>query len=99
VPRGSRLRSATAKKIKMADDAADVPKSKIMAAMPKSASSASPVRYWGGIIYTAAKARKFRALKVRGDNWSEASAAWGSDKPSKDAWRKCVKAIEDHHAK
>jgi len=93
------VKTSTAKKIKMADDAADVPKSKIMAAMPKSASNASPVRYWGGIIYTAAKARKFRALKVRGDNWSEASAAWGSDKPSKDVWRKCVKAIEDHHAK
>ena len=75
----------------------EVPRSKIMAAIPKNTANAKPVRYWGGIIYTAAKAKKFRALKVRGDNYTEASASWGSDKPSKEAWRKCVKAIEDHH--
>lgn len=93
-------KKGTPKKIKAeCDDADEVPKSKIMAAMPKSLSSAHPVRYWGGIIYTAVKARKFRALKVRGDSYTEASAAWGSDKPSKEAWRKCVKAIEDHHSK
>lgn len=83
-------------KIKTEDDD-EVPKSKIMAAMPKGAASAAPVRYWGGVIYTATKAKKFRALKERGNNNSEASASWGGDKPTKEAWRKCVKAIEDHH--
>ena len=85
-------------KTKIKTEAEDeVPKSKIMSAMPKDTANAKPVRYWGGIIYTASKARKFRALKVRGDNYTEASASWGSDRPSKDAWRKRVKAIEDHH--
>ena len=82
--------------------AAEVPKAKILAAMPRlpgDGSSPKPVRYWGGIIYTAAKAKKFRALRVAGDRWSEASASWGADKPTKAAWAKCVKAINDHHKK
>ena len=91
------------KESELAEEEADVPKSRIMASMPKNlpkdGSSPRPVRYWGGVIYTAAKAKKFRALRVRGDRWSEASAVWGGDKPSKEAWRKCVEAIEAHRKK
>ena len=75
------------------DDDDEVPKSKIMASMPsipKDGSSPRPVKYWGGIIYTATKAKKFRALKKRGDRYTEASASWGTDKPTKAAWTKCV---------
>ena len=89
-------------KRKAAADDDEVPKSKIhkaMPALPKDGSSPKPVKYWGGIIYTAAKAKKFRALKVRGNPYTEASASWGGDKPTKEAWTKCVKAIEEHHQK
>lgn len=84
------------------DDAPEVPKSRILQSMPKLPSDGSnpePVRYNGGIIYTAQKTKKFRALKVRGNNYTEASAAWGGAKPTKDAWTKCVKAIEQYHKK
>ncbi len=91
------------KESELAEEEADVPKSRIMASMPKNlpkdGSSPRPVRFRGGVIYTAAKAKKFRALRVRGDRWSEASANWGGDKPSKEAWRKCVDAIEAHRKK
>ena len=89
-------------KVKKEADDDDVPKSKILKAMPhipKDGSSPKPVRYWGGVIYTAIKAKKFRALKERGNNYTEASASWGGSKPSKEAWVKCIKAIEKHHSK
>ena len=89
-------------KVKKEADDDDVPKSKILKAMPpipKDRSSPKPVRYWGGVIYTAIKAKKFRALKERGNNYTESSASWGGSKPSKEAWVKCVKAIEKHHSK
>ena len=85
------------------DEDAVVPKARIMSVMPKKLSANSPnpkpVRYWGGVIYTAVKAKKFRALKVRGDAYTESSAAWGGDQPSKEAWKKCVSAIEQHYKK
>jgi hypothetical protein len=89
-------------KVKKEADDDDVPKSKILKAMPlipKDGSPPKPVRYWGGVIYTAIKAKKFRALKERGNNNSEASASLGGSKPSKEAWAKCVKAIEKHNSK
>ena len=55
------------------------------------------VHYKQGVIYTAIKARKFRAIKVRGNYLTEASAGWGKSAVTKKAaWGKCVKAIEDH---
>ena len=99
-PKKEQKKSPNTEPKKEPDD--EVPKSKIMQSMPKlpsDGSSPKPVKYWGGIIYTAAKAKKFRALKVRGDAYTEASASWGGDKPSKAAWVKCVKAIDDHHKK
>ena len=89
-------------KVKKEEDDEDIPKSKILKAipaLPKDGSAPKPVKYWGGIIYTAIKAEKFRALKERGNNYSEASASWGGSKPSKEAWVKCVKAIENHRGK
>jgi len=82
------------------DDADEVPKARILQSMPKlpsDGSSPKPVKYWGGIIYTARKAKKFRALKVRGNVNTEASSSWGGDTPTKAAWAKCVAAIEAHH--
>ena len=96
------IKAEPKKAVKKEAPAEEVPKAKILAAMPRlpgDGSSPKPVRYWGGIIYTAAKAKKFRALRVAGDRWSEASASWGADKPTKAAWAKCVKAINDHHKK
>ena len=89
-------------KVKKEADDDDVPNSKILKAIPpipKDGSSPKPVRYWGGVIHTAIKAKKFRALKERGNNYTGSSASWGGSKPSKEAWVKCVKAIEKHHSK
>lgn len=69
-----------------------------MPSLPKDGSNPKPVQYWGGIIYTARAAKKFRALKVKGDTYTEASASWGSDKPSKASWDKCVSAIKNHYS-
>lgn len=103
VAKPAAAKEASPKKRRSAkDDVADVPKSRIFQSMPKlspDGSNPEPVRYNGGIIYTAQSKKKFRALKVRGDAYTEASAAWGGAKPSKDAWAKCVKAIEQHHKK
>ena len=58
-----------------------------------------PVNYRGGVLYTSFASRQFRALKVKGDKWTEKSSAWGGAKPSMDAWKKCVTAIDDHYDK
>jgi hypothetical protein len=52
------------------------------------------VVYGKGIIYTSRHKKSFRALRVRGDNYTESSRSWGGDKPTKAAWASCVKAIE-----
>ena len=97
-----KVKSEPMKAKKAKPEAEEIPKNKIMHAMPRLPSDGSnpkPVKYWGGVIYTARKSGKFRALRNRGDNYSETSAAWGSVKPSKDAWQKCVKAIESERKK
>ena len=74
-----------------------VPKSKIMSAMPKMPADGSnppPVLYKDGVIYTSQKDRKFRALKNRGDRYSERSKTWVSKKPTKANWVFAVKHIE-----
>ena len=68
-----------------------------MPSLPKDGSSPKPVKYWGGIIYTSRAGKKFRALKVKGDTYTEASAAWGSDKPTKSSWDRCCAAIYNHY--
>ena len=68
-----------------------------MPVMPKNGSSPKPVRYWGGVIYTARASKKFRALKVAGNNYTEASASWGGEKPTQASWNKCLDAIHSHY--
>ena len=69
-------------------------KSQIMQACPKGASP--PVLYKGGVIYTVEKSQVFRALKVRGNKYTEASCAWGVKRTKVEAWAKVVQAIEQH---
>ena len=48
------------------DEITGVPKAQIMKMMPKATNpdaKVKPVHYWGGVIYTAVKMKKFRALK------------------------------------
>ena len=77
-------------------------KAKIMKVMPskigKDGKNPKRVNYKGGCIYAPFKAKKFRALKVRGDNYTEASASWGQAAPSSKAWKRCVEAIDKHEA-
>ena len=59
-----------------------------------------PVHYRGGVIYTSWVTKKFRALKIRGDKWSEKSCGWGgSSVPTKSAWKDAVGAIDSHNDK
>ena len=81
--------------------AAVEPQSKVkpkMPLLPRDGSSPTPVKYWGGIIYTARASKKFRALKVKGNAYTEASASWGREKPTKAAWDKCLTAIHNHYS-
>ena len=73
----------------------------ILKLMPKRVSGTekvSPIVYNGGIIYTSFAKRNFRALRTRGDNYSEHSAAWRSDQPTADAWRNVVTSINEARA-
>ena len=75
-------------------DPAEIAKKDILAAMPKSRTAPDPVHYRGGVIYTVPKKHKFRALRTRGDRYSEKSSTWSSSKPQKVAWKECVDAID-----
>ena len=69
----------------------------IMKSMPKRVTPAkkvAPVVYNGGIIYTSFAKRNFRALRIRGDNYSEQSARWKADQPTAVAWKTVVKSID-----
>ena len=77
----------------------EIPKSKILKAMPcvqSSTGTVKPVHYWGGVIYTVARQRKFRALRQRDDKYSECSATWGNNRSQQDAWAHVTKSIEDY---
>ena len=74
----------------------DAGKHSIKNSMPKvGPDGAAPVRYNGGVIYTAIKDCCFRVLTTMGDNYSEKRARWGDTKPSKPSWAMAVKAIDD----
>ena len=97
-----KAKPAVKRRMSCKDEIVEVPKSKILKAMPKvnaSKTNASPIHYWGGVIYTAMQAKRFRALKVRGDVYTEKQSSWGKTKTPSAAWNECVKAIEDHHKK
>ena len=88
-------------KKKVKEEITEVAKAQIMKMMPKATNpdaKVKPVHYWGGVIYTAVKMKKFRALKVRGDNYSECSRQWGGgSRTQKEAWADCVRATEARH--
>ena len=42
------------------------------------------------------KEHKFRCLKVRGDNYSEISKAWGTKRTRQQAWKECIDAVDAH---
>ena len=76
-----------------------MPPQKIRSSMPKftnGTQTVQPVHYKGGVIYTALKAKMFRALRVRGDNYSEKACSFKVRSP-KEAWSDAVSAIDKHH--
>jgi hypothetical protein len=78
--------------------AKEVSQADILNAMPKdkAAGNPDPVLYRGGVVYTLQPKKMFRALKVKGDKWTEKSAGWGKTKTKKEAWKACIDAIDDH---
>ena len=77
----------------------EVTPKKIRSSMPNVTGGTHPVQpvhYKGGVIYTALKARMFRALRVRGDNYSEKACSFKVRSP-KEAWIDAVAAIDSHH--
>ena len=82
---------------KVGGEVVEVTKANISAAFPTGALSA-PVFYNGGVIYTVPKSKMFRALRVRGDKWTETQGRWGGSMTQQEAWQKVVDAIDKHHA-
>ena len=78
--------------------AKEVSQADILKAMPKDKAEGNPdpVLYRGGVVYTLQPKKMFRALKVKGDKWTEKSAGWGKTKTKKEAWKACIDAIDDH---
>ena len=74
----------------------EVDKKQIKAAMPQDDATSQPVLYNGGIVYTVHKAHKFRALRVRGDAYTESSASWGKTRTKSEAWSTVIRAIDKH---
>ena len=50
-------------------------------------------------MYTSMAKKKFRALRVRDDAYTEKSVSWGSARTKKEAWKEAIKAIDDHDIK
>ena len=57
-----------------------------------------PLLYKTGIIYTVSKSNMFRALRIRGDKYTESSCGWGKSRTKQEAWTKVVQAIDKHRA-
>ena len=89
-----------AKGEKVKAELAEVSKKDIMQSMPKvGPDGAPPVRYNGGVIYTALTTCSFRVLTTRGDKYSEKGCGkWGGKEPTKAAWTAAIKAIDDARA-
>ena len=69
-----------------------MPKGK-MPKMPGGDNNPPAVHYLQGVIYTVAKEKKFRGLKIRGNPYTETSASW-KQVGMKEAWGKVNKAFE-----
>jgi len=79
----------------------EVPKSLILKKRPRlpaDGSNPAPVFYNGGVIYTSRSIKKFRALRKRGDKYSEKAAGWtpGTHGDMETAWKVAVKAIDEY---
>ena len=74
----------------------EVANKNITKAMPKDDATTKPIWYNGGIVYTVHKSKKFRALRVRGDNYTESSASWGKSRTKSEAWSIVIRAIDKH---
>ena len=79
----------------------EVPKSEILKRQPKlpsDGSNPSPVFYKGGVIYTSRSVKKFRALRRRGDKYSEKASGWtaGCHKTMSAAWKSAVNSIDEY---
>jgi len=86
------------KAVRMKKEEPEVPKSAIMKSMPKfpaDGSNPPPVRYNGGVIYTSLAVRRFRALRKRGDKYSELGASFATSS-KKEAWETVVKGIDKY---
>ena len=66
---------------------------------PSDGCNPAPVRYRGGVVYTSWATKKFRALRERGNRYSEACCQWGDAKPNPGAWKKAINAIDAHYDK
>ena len=85
--------------VKVKEQVHEVAKPGILKAMPKAGEGhPAAVHYNGGVIYTCVTQHKFRCLKVRGDNYSEISKAWGTKRTRQQAWKECIDAVDAHHA-
>ena len=101
VGKAAKLKAEKSGKLKVCAklEPVDVDKAHIMKAMPSAANSTqhvAPVTYNGGVVYTILKQKKFRALRVKGDRYTETSATWGTHRSQKDAWSHVIKAIDKH---
>ena len=74
----------------------EVSKSQIMQSCPSEVGEHPPVYYNKGVIYTVTKAKMFRALKVKGDRYTEVQGRWGNTLTQKEAWLKVVSATDSH---
>ena len=77
----------------------EVPVAKIVKAMPKDVADGctnpAAVHYNGGVIYTVQKNKCFRALRTRGDKYTETTKSWGKKLKKSEAWKACVEAIDN----
>jgi len=77
----------------------EVPKTEILKRMPKlpaDGSNPPPVHYNGGVIYTSRSVKRFRALRARGDKYSEQGAAWSAPSTMASAWKTVVHGIDSY---
>ena len=54
-----------------------------MPKLPSDGSNPAPVQYWVALSTRQETPKRFRALKIRGDAYTEASASWGGDSPAR----------------
>jgi hypothetical protein len=57
-----------------------------------------PVYYNGGVIYTSCKEKKFRALGLRGDRYTETGASWSKHGGLPAAWKFAIGAIDKYRS-